>query len=591
MLAAVMLLSVTLMGMVAAADEANEQVIIGFKESLGKPDRESLIKEHRGKVLHSYGLINAAAARIPSRAMVAIEKNPNVKYVEYDYIVTATVQSLPWGVDRIDAPIVHGYNKGGGIKVAIIDTGIDHDHPDLHANCIGGIDYVNDDNDPMDDNGHGTHCAGIIGAMDNDIGVIGVAPEASLCGVKVLDSGGRGSYSDVIAGIEWSVNNGMQVISMSLGGDSHSQALQDACDAAYDNGVLLVAAAGNDGWWRDSVDYPARYDSVIAVAATDSNDNRPYWSSQGPAVELAAPGVSIHSTYWNNIYATKSGTSMACPHVTGAAALVMASDPPLSNVAVRERLQTTADDLGAPGRDALYGFGLVDAAEAAPPSGDDTTGPITSGVLADPNPASGAASVTLTADIDDSTTGSSNIAQAEYFVGTVDADGTGTAMNAADGAFNSPTEDVTAAIDVSGWSAGSYTLYVHGRDAAGNWGVTELVVLAVTGAPTNTMHVDSIDMTLNCVWVFYYATAMVTTVDATNNPVEGATVSGHWEDATSDHDSGVTNSNGQTPLLQSNYRWSSSGTTFTFVVDNVAKEGWEYNPGANEETEDSVTVQ
>jgi hypothetical protein len=118
-----------------------------------------------------------------------------------------------------------------------------------------------------------------------------------------------------------------------------------------------------------------------------------------------------------------------------------------------------------------------------------------------------------------------------------------------------------------------------------------LVVLAVTGAPTNTMHVDSIDMTLNCVWVFYYATAMVTTVDATNNPVEGATVSGHWEDATSDHDSGVTNSNGQTPLLQSNYRWSSSGTTFTFVVDNVAKEGWEYNPGANEETEDSVTVQ
>jgi subtilisin/minor extracellular protease Epr len=164
---------------------------------------------------------------------------------------------------------------------------------------MGGIDYVNDDDDPMDDQGHGTHCAGIVAAVDNGIGVIGAAPEASLYGVKILNSEGQGSYSDIIAGIEWSVNNDMQVISMSISGDSYSQALQDACDAANNSGVVLVAAAGNNGnpWmppggW-DNVGYPAKYESVIAVAATDSMDERPYWSSTGATVELAAPGVQI----------------------------------------------------------------------------------------------------------------------------------------------------------------------------------------------------------------------------------------------------------------------------------------------------------
>ena len=158
--------------------------------------------------------------------------------------------------------------------------------------------------------------------------MIGVAPEASLYGVKVLNSRGSGYYSDAVAGIQWSVNNGMQVISMSLGGNSHSQGLQDACDAAYNSGVVLVAAAGNDGnsmGSGDNVDYPAGYDSVIAVAATDRNDERPYWSSTGPAVELAAPGVSIYSTCWDDTYATKKGTSMACPHVSGTAALILAA--------------------------------------------------------------------------------------------------------------------------------------------------------------------------------------------------------------------------------------------------------------------------
>jgi subtilisin family serine protease len=255
-------------------------------------------------------------------------------------------------------------------ELAILDTGIDSRHPDLSANCKGGYDFANDDSYPMDDNGHGTHCAGIVAAADNDEGVVGVAPEAHLYAVKVLNSGGSGYWSDVIAGIQWSVNNSMEVISMSFGG-GYSESMEAACDAAYNAGIVVVASAGNSGnppGKGDNVGYPAGYSSVIAVAATDSSDNRARWSSTGPAVELAAPGVSIYSTYLGGGYATMSGTSMACPHVAGTAALVIAS----SGGDVRQCLQATADDLGVAGRDDLYGYGLVDADGDALP---DTTPP------------------------------------------------------------------------------------------------------------------------------------------------------------------------------------------------------------------------
>jgi subtilisin/minor extracellular protease Epr len=155
---------------------------------------------------------------------------------------------------------------------------------------------------------------------------------------------------------------------MSLGSNSGVPALEIACSQAYDSGILLVAAAGNDGnggGTGDSVDYPGAYSSVIAVAATDSNNNRASSSSTGPAVELAAPGVDIYSTFLGNGYNTMSGTSMACPHVAGAAALVKYSHPSFTNIDIRNRLDKTAKDLGSKGRDNLYGFGLVSASAAA----------------------------------------------------------------------------------------------------------------------------------------------------------------------------------------------------------------------------------
>ena len=350
---------------VNASELEKVPVIVGFKD---KPDK-NLIMEHGGEIKYEYTIIPAIACSLPEPAIDALKKHPKIAYVEVDAVVFAIDAELDdsWGVKRIGAGIVHEYNKGTGVNVSIIDTGIDYNHPDLAANYKGGHDFVNKDADPMDDHGHGTHCAGIVAAEDNDVGVVGVAPEAYLYAVKVLDSQGRGYVSDLVAGIEWSVNNGMQVISMSLGTTSDVQSLHDACDAAYNAGIVLVAAAGNSGNSRgtgDNIVYPAKYTSVIAVGATDKSDSRASWSSTGPALELVAPGVDVNSTWLGGTYAVKSGTSMACPHVSGTAALVMAAYPSWTNVQVREQLQNTADDLGAAGKDNQYGYGLVDAYEA-----------------------------------------------------------------------------------------------------------------------------------------------------------------------------------------------------------------------------------
>jgi subtilisin len=373
-------LVLALLGLTKAAfaqADGEERVIIGFKDETGQQAAEkhrAWVYESGGKVRHSYRFLPGVAARLTKKQILRLKTDSRVAYVEADSKVYALDAELDnsWGVKHIGAGNVHSYNKGTGVKVAVIDTGIDYDHPDLSANYYGGHDFVNDDVDPMDDNGHGTHCAGIVAALDNGIGVIGVAPEAHLYAIKVLDSGGSGYLSDVVAGIEWAIENHVQIISMSFGSNSQSQAMQDACNKAYNDGLLLVAAAGNDysswgGWWEmDTVDYPARYDTIIAVGATDKNNNKASWSSTGPTLELASPGVSIYSTYWNNSYKTISGTSMACPHVAGVAALVWAGEPGLSNAQVRTRLRETAIDLGSAGRDQWYGYGLVDADGAVP---------------------------------------------------------------------------------------------------------------------------------------------------------------------------------------------------------------------------------
>jgi subtilisin family serine protease len=272
LMAMMLVISVTVVLAGSAPDKdtkTKEPVIIGFKSTPGHADK-AMVRGHGGEIKYSYTLINAIAAKLPEPAIENIQKNSRVTYVERDGEVHTLDDELDnsWGVTRIGAGTVHDSgNKGSGVKVAILDTGIDYEHSDLDGNYKGGYDYVNNDAYPMDDNGHGTHCAGIVAAEDDGAGVVGVAPEADLYAVKVLNSVGRGYESDVLAGIQWSVDNGMDVISMSLGSDVGSIPLEEACNKAYySSGVLLVAAAGNDGYPSgkgDNVDYPARYDSVL----------------------------------------------------------------------------------------------------------------------------------------------------------------------------------------------------------------------------------------------------------------------------------------------------------------------------------------
>ncbi|MBI4053917.1 MAG: S8 family serine peptidase [Candidatus Doudnabacteria bacterium] len=360
---------------VFAASQAD--VFIVFENTPG-PSEQALVKAQGGKIKYSYTLVPAIAASLSEQAVSALSKNPKVKAIEPDGIVYAIDAELDntWGVKRIGAGTVHGSgNKGTGVKVAIIDSGIDYTHPDLDANFFGGYDFVNSDSDSLDDNGHGTHVAGTVAAEDNDTGVVGAAPQAKLYALKVLNSSGSGSWSNVIAALQWAVENAIQVTNNSYGsGSDPGSTVKAAFDNSAAAGIFHAAAAGNSGNCAgkgNNVGYPARYASVIAVAATNQDDTRPCFSSTGPTVELAAPGVKINSTKLGGGYVEFNGTSMASPHVAGTAALVIAAGITDSNGdgkindEVRKRLQETADDLGSLGKDNQYGYGLVDADEAA----------------------------------------------------------------------------------------------------------------------------------------------------------------------------------------------------------------------------------
>ena len=345
------------------------RVLIGFESGAdfkAAQDRADMVSQFGGTIHAVFDLIPAVAAWVPEEAIDALQRQPGIAYVEDDVVLYAFEQSTPWGVDRIDADLAWpGGNTGAGVDVAILDTGIDSDHPDLAVidgvNYSGSVDKDGSTNPAhwKDGHGHGTHCAGIVAALNNDVGVVGVAPGARLHAVKVLADTGLGYTSDVIQGLDWCAANHVHVASMSLGGGG-SKSLENACDAAFAAGVLLVAAAGN---YSGPVGYPAAYPSVIAVSATDDKDKLASFSNFGPEIELAAPGVRIYSTYKDGSYTYMSGTSMACPHVTGAAALVWASGA-ASNVAVSDKLTSSAEDIGSPGRDPNFGYGLVDAQKA-----------------------------------------------------------------------------------------------------------------------------------------------------------------------------------------------------------------------------------
>jgi len=287
------------------------------------------------------------------------------------------IQPAEWNMKLINANKVWDKVTGRNVKVAVIDTGISSKHPDLSV--AGGISFVPFLDSWEDDNGHGTHCAGIIGSRSNKFGVTGVAPECSLYAIKVLEGTfGFGLTSWILAGMGWAAENGMDIVSMSLGSnvsdpnEEYPVAYERAAKQLLDSGCIVIAAAGNSG---DSdtpwVGVPARCPSFMAVGAVDKNKELAYFSSNGPVdlppfqgVEIVAPGVSVNSTWPGGEYKELSGTSMACPHISGGAALLKQMRPTMTPKEIRERLILTAADLGAPKFDSKYGAGLLDCYRA-----------------------------------------------------------------------------------------------------------------------------------------------------------------------------------------------------------------------------------
>ncbi len=364
----------------AYVDHGSVEVVIGVQDVLSKDQAElmDLILKYEGKVVNkvSFGdsVEEAITVDVPIplvdsfvREVQAIRAS---NYVEPNF--RFRTQSIPndtyweqqWGPSKIEADYAWNLTIGDpSVLVAVVDTGVDWTHDDLSDNYVPlGYDWVYGDADPMDDNGHGTHVTGIIAAvLNNELGIAGLG-QVSVMAEKGLDWKGEGYEDDLANAIVHATNQGADIISMSWGDYVDSVLIRRAITRAYSSGVLLVAAAGNDG--TDQRMYPAAYDEVISVIATDQFDQPAGFTNHGQWVELSAPGVDVYSTLLNDGFGYKSGTSMAAPHVSGVAALVLSLYPEETLDDLRTRLGNTADDLGEAGFDYYYGYGRINAKKA-----------------------------------------------------------------------------------------------------------------------------------------------------------------------------------------------------------------------------------
>ncbi|MCX7993853.1 MAG: S8 family serine peptidase, partial [Fimbriimonadales bacterium] len=312
------------------------------------------------------GVVRIEAGLNPDSVREFLQSMPGVRYVERNYLAFPCTNpndplfAQQWGLTKIQAAQAWAiWQPQRTVYIAIVDTGIDATHPDLtqkmrrHNNgAIYGYNAILNTTNAHDVHGHGTHCAGIAAAhTNNGVGIAGVAAwnanlasthtTVQLMPVKVLNDQGYGTFADIARGITWAADNGAQIISLSLGGTASTQQLLDAINYAWSRGCLVVAAAGNNG--SNAPFYPAYYENVVAVAATDANDYLTPFSQYGTWVDIAAPGHLILSTVLGGGYESWSGTSMACPHVAGAAALLWSAAPSLSNQQLRQALENNAD--------------------------------------------------------------------------------------------------------------------------------------------------------------------------------------------------------------------------------------------------------
>jgi len=687
---------------------------------------ENSLQSAGGTFHYTFEDLDAFVVTLPQQSLQGIAHNPNVVAIEDDVLRrlfdtrnpvkdafvpenisisggSISPQAEPWGIGAVQAQDAWATGqRGSGITVCIIDTGLYTAHEDFPS-LLTGISQIAGESWFEDGFGHGTHVAGTIAAVNNGFGVVGVSPDVYLYIVKVFNNDGAWTFSsDLVDAINSCEANSANIISMSLGGDLKNRFEQVAFDNLYANGILHVAAAGNDGNTRKS--YPASYDSVISVAAVDSYLDRASFSQQNGQVELAAPGVGVLSTVpfidensitvgattyfgnhiefsgrsssvigslvdgglcdsvdssWSNQvvlcergiisfndkvqnaetggasatviynndpgnffgtlgagnssgipaislsqadglalvtaansssgvsgtvvssfskpasgYEAWNGTSMATPHVSAVAALLWGSDTSLSNVDIRDAMGASALDLGTSGRDNAFGYGLVQAKAALDLLSGSVDNPPTVNIT---SPLDGATVSGQTVTISVGASDDNGVVQVDFYAD-------GTLLGSDSSASYGWVWDSTTVSD------GNHTLKATAidTDAQSRSNSVSVLVDNIPDPPATNMHVASIAMSLNAKGPNTNAIATVTVVDVNDN-VGGAVVFGHWEEGlTSDSDSGVTDGNGSVSLKSDKVR--NANGTFTFHVDDITKDGWTYEPVANIEISDSITV-
>lgn len=311
---------------VQAKTETKRQIVI-FEDNVKSAKKDEILDKHRAVKIKEIKGTNAVVVMTSVDSKLSTDED--IQFVEEDYVISIEgnankkdkktddqlpeqpAETIPWGVEYMNNLSPDSINTGIGIKIAIIDTGIDVDHPDLVDNIKGGYNATSKKKSYDDENGHGTHVAGIIAAVDNEIGVIGVAHEAELYAIKALDSYGDGYVSNIIEGIEWCIENNIDIINMSFGMGNDSVLLHEAVHKASSTGIVMVAAAGNN--YGGNCEFPAAYDEVISVGSLNIDGDVADHSALN-GVDVWAPGVGIISTYIDSEYTKIDGTSMATPH-------------------------------------------------------------------------------------------------------------------------------------------------------------------------------------------------------------------------------------------------------------------------------------
>ncbi len=352
------------------------RLLIKPKPDMPEAALHALLSAHGGEETRTIPGVETRVVEVPRQTALkllqVLKNRREVEYAEPDAPAHAFATTndpyfangSQWYLSKIQAPTAWDLTTGApGVIVAVLDSGVRASHPDLAGKVLAGRDFIDGDSNPTDENGHGTAVAGLIGAATgNGMGMASVAWKTSILPVRVLGKDGSGSHSGIAEGIVWATDQGANVINLSLGGTGSSSTLQNAINYAWSKGVVIVAAAGNNG---DSVPcYPAACTNVVAVSATNSSDARTDWSNYGSYVDIAAPGANILTLSGSSGYAAMDGTSFSSPVTAGVVALMRAANPTLSNANLVNALLANADDLGASGKDYDFGHGRVNARRA-----------------------------------------------------------------------------------------------------------------------------------------------------------------------------------------------------------------------------------